>query len=175
MTVADAAASATPTAGLDVGGRVRYWRRRRGKTQQVLADFAGLSREYIRKIEQGRCKVQKSSTLAALAEALQVPVDELAPELTLTSAGTPRALARERAATSMPAVTRLGDVEVVLAPGRVGDGIGPSVVVIGSRTRRSLLRLTPQAAASLCLLIQARAAAARQARRPVVEPSRRHS
>ena len=60
-----------------VGRRVRAIRARRGITQQVLADRAGLSRGAIAKYETGLRPVDSRRTLLALAEALGVTIGDL--------------------------------------------------------------------------------------------------
>ncbi|MEV0109351.1 helix-turn-helix domain-containing protein [Nocardia sp. NPDC050799] len=60
-----------------VGQRVRTIRARRGISQQVLADRAGLSRSAIAKYETGDRPVDSRRTLLALAQALNVTVGEL--------------------------------------------------------------------------------------------------
>ena len=60
-----------------IGVRLRRWRGRRGWTQQVLADRAGLSRAYVAQIESGIASPERRSTQAKLADALQISVAEL--------------------------------------------------------------------------------------------------
>jgi DNA-binding XRE family transcriptional regulator len=57
---------------------LRVWREYRGLTQQVLAEVAGLGKSYISQLETG-AKTGTIGTLRALAAALQVDVDDLAP------------------------------------------------------------------------------------------------
>lgn len=59
------------------GARLAQLRRDRGWTQDVLADFAGISSELVRKLEQGARRSARISTLSALARALNVPVSVL--------------------------------------------------------------------------------------------------
>ncbi|MBF6248681.1 helix-turn-helix transcriptional regulator, partial [Nocardia elegans] len=59
-----------PDDGRWVGRRVRTIRARRGISQQVLADRAGLSRSAIAKYENGLRPVDSRRTLLALASAL---------------------------------------------------------------------------------------------------------
>lgn len=58
--------------------RVRELRIARGMTQQALAVAAGLSISAVVHIEAGRIPDPRLSTVKALAQALGVPVDELA-------------------------------------------------------------------------------------------------
>ncbi|MEU4314368.1 helix-turn-helix transcriptional regulator [Nocardia sp. NPDC024068] len=60
-----------------VGQRVRMIRARRGISQQVLADLAGLSRSAIAKYETGERPVDSRRTLLALAKALGVTLGDL--------------------------------------------------------------------------------------------------
>ncbi len=62
---------------LFIGAQVAYWRRRRGKSQRVLADLAGMSQPYLRQIETGTRPVERRATLVALAHALDVSVADL--------------------------------------------------------------------------------------------------
>jgi transcriptional regulator with XRE-family HTH domain len=61
-----------------IGDRLRRARREQGMTQEELADRAGLSRELIAKIEQGRRQSVRLTTLTHLAQALDVSLSELA-------------------------------------------------------------------------------------------------
>lgn len=82
-----------------VGARIRYLRRRRGgMTQQLLADRAGLSQGFISQVESGGKSIERRSTLAAIAEVLQVSVGEL------TGSADPTDPAREKAALAVPAI-----------------------------------------------------------------------
>jgi transcriptional regulator with XRE-family HTH domain len=67
-----------PVAG--VGARVRRLREARGWSQQALAQAAGLSITVVALIEQGKREDPKLSTVAALARALGVGLDDLAGE-----------------------------------------------------------------------------------------------
>ncbi|MGW4124784.1 helix-turn-helix domain-containing protein [Nocardia sp. NPDC004711] len=60
-----------------IGQRVKEIRKRRGITQQVLADRTGLSRGAIAKYESGERPVDSRRTLLALAEALGVTLGDL--------------------------------------------------------------------------------------------------
>lgn len=70
--------AATVGAKLFIGERVACWRRRRGKSQRVLAGLAGMSQPYLSQIESGQKPVDRRATLIALANALQVSVADLA-------------------------------------------------------------------------------------------------
>lgn len=69
--------AATIGTKLYIGERVAYWRRRRGKSQRVLAGLAGFSQPYLSQIERGQRPVDRRGTLVALANALQVSVADL--------------------------------------------------------------------------------------------------
>ncbi len=64
-----------------IGARLREWRRRRGLTQEQLAERAGLSYKFIGEIERGTGN-PTVDTLGRLAQALHVDLAELvrAPE-----------------------------------------------------------------------------------------------
>lgn len=66
-----------PDDGRYVGRQVRTIRARRGISQQVLADRAGLSRSAIAKYENGLRPVDSRRTLLALASALGVTIGDL--------------------------------------------------------------------------------------------------
>jgi DNA-binding XRE family transcriptional regulator len=55
---------------------VKLWREHRGLTQQELADRAAISKPYLSQIESGK-RQGTVDTLAAIARALEVPLDVL--------------------------------------------------------------------------------------------------
>jgi DNA-binding XRE family transcriptional regulator len=55
---------------------IKLWRDHRGLTQQELADRAGISKPYLSQIESGK-RQGTVETLAAIARALEVPLDVL--------------------------------------------------------------------------------------------------
>ena len=61
-----------------IENKVRYWRKKRGLTQDRLAELAGLSRVSISDIERGAADA-KISTIKALAKALNVEFAEIFP------------------------------------------------------------------------------------------------
>ena len=63
---------APATAGLPSG----YARRAKGLRREELADLAGLSVDYVVRLEQGRSTTPSAQVVAALARALQLSVDE---------------------------------------------------------------------------------------------------
>lgn len=62
-----------------VGERLREVRKRRGLSQQDLAELSGVSVSLIRKLEQGEREDARVETLRKLAEALRVPTTSLMP------------------------------------------------------------------------------------------------
>jgi transcriptional regulator with XRE-family HTH domain len=60
-----------------VGRRVAYWRTRRRMSQQVFADRLGKSKSWVDKVERGVRRLDKFSTIAEIAQVLQVDVTEL--------------------------------------------------------------------------------------------------
>lgn len=61
-----------------IENKVRYWRKKRGLTQDRLAELSGLSRVSISEIERGTADA-KISTIKALAKALNVEFAEIFP------------------------------------------------------------------------------------------------
>jgi DNA-binding XRE family transcriptional regulator len=59
--------------------RVRVWREHRGLTVSALAKAAGVSQAYLSQIESG-VRDGTFKTMAAIARALKLPLDELVPE-----------------------------------------------------------------------------------------------
>lgn len=84
---------------LFIGERVAYWRKRRGKTQRVLAGLAGISQPYLAQIERNTRPVERRATLIALAGALQVSVAELTGK-----PGDPTDPAKAAAVAAVPAI-----------------------------------------------------------------------
>ncbi|MEU6408257.1 helix-turn-helix transcriptional regulator [Microbispora sp. NPDC046933] len=64
----------------ELGQRVAYWRRRRGLTQQILADRLGRSVSWLRKVESGVRSADRLSILDSLCEALNVDLQTLVGE-----------------------------------------------------------------------------------------------
>lgn len=60
-----------------IGDRLRRLRAERALTQESLAERAGLSVDMVKKLEQGRRTTARLTTLAALANALDVPLSSL--------------------------------------------------------------------------------------------------
>jgi transcriptional regulator with XRE-family HTH domain len=60
-----------------IGIRVRYWRLKRGISQQALAGLAGFTQSYVAQIEKGNAPLDKRSSQKAIAAALQVSVADL--------------------------------------------------------------------------------------------------
>jgi transcriptional regulator with XRE-family HTH domain len=57
--------------------RLKHLRKKAGWSQQKLAEKAGLSYNVITKIEQGAAKKPTIQTMIKLADAFQIPLDEL--------------------------------------------------------------------------------------------------
>jgi transcriptional regulator with XRE-family HTH domain len=65
---------------IPIGDNVKRLRAAAGLSQQALATVAGLSVSIVSQLEQGTSQDPRLSTLAALAKALSVTLDELARE-----------------------------------------------------------------------------------------------
>lgn len=63
--------------GLSIGQRVNYWRTRRRLTLQVLADRIGKSKSWLEKVERGDRRLDRLSTIAEVAEALEIDMSLL--------------------------------------------------------------------------------------------------
>lgn len=55
-----------------IGQRIRYWRKRRNMSQQVLAGLIGRSAQWLSKVERGKLSFDSISVLLALARVLKV-------------------------------------------------------------------------------------------------------
>jgi transcriptional regulator with XRE-family HTH domain len=75
----------TMTRDTTIGDRIRVLREFRDVTQEQLADRAGCSVDTIRKLEQGRRQSASLATLRALARALDVELERLLGQPTVTS------------------------------------------------------------------------------------------
>lgn len=84
---------------LFIGAQVAYWRKRRGKSQRVLAGLAGMSQPYLSQIESGVRPVERRATLVALASALNVSIADLTGQ-----PGDPTDPSRASAAAHVPAI-----------------------------------------------------------------------
>lgn len=83
----------------NIGERVAYWRKRRGKNQRVVAGMAGMSQPYLSLIERGIKPINNRGTLVALANALDVSIADLTGQ-----PGDPTDPARAAAAAHVPAI-----------------------------------------------------------------------
>ena len=54
--------------------KIKQFRKKMGMTQKELSEKSGISRPYISKLENNECIIIKSSTMVAIANALQRPV-----------------------------------------------------------------------------------------------------
>ena len=61
----------------DVAQRLKHWRKKKGLTQEALARKANISYNTIIKLETGGIKDPRVSTIAKLAQALEITIDEL--------------------------------------------------------------------------------------------------
>lgn len=71
------------TSRLTIGERIAWYRRRRGLSQQALADFVGRTPDWLSKIENGRIELDRLSVLKRLAEVLDVALGDLLAEPSL--------------------------------------------------------------------------------------------
>ncbi len=69
--------AALPDTGRTIGRQLRLIRRSRGKSQQVVADRAGISKGYLSRLESGERALDRRSLIVALANALEVAPTEL--------------------------------------------------------------------------------------------------
>lgn len=67
----------TPEGDRTIGRRLRRIRRSQGKSQQVIADLAGISNSYLSRLESGERALDRRSVIVALAAALDVAPTEL--------------------------------------------------------------------------------------------------
>lgn len=65
---------------LTPGEKVAYYRRRRGLTQEVVAELVGKTTSWIEKIESGRANLQMLPNIASLADVLDISPFELLPD-----------------------------------------------------------------------------------------------
>ncbi|MGH8904304.1 MAG: helix-turn-helix domain-containing protein, partial [Egibacteraceae bacterium] len=63
--------------GFSFGDRIRYYRKRRGLSQLVLANRVGRSESWLSQVERGNRPIVKLNDLIALAEVLRVDLVEL--------------------------------------------------------------------------------------------------
>jgi transcriptional regulator with XRE-family HTH domain len=68
---------ALPDANRTIGRQLRLIRRSRGKSQQVIADRAGISKGHLSRLESGERALDRRSLIVALANALEVAPTEL--------------------------------------------------------------------------------------------------
>ena len=80
-----------------LGRRVAFHRSKRGLSQKELGARINRSESWVSQVERGARRIDRMSVLETLAEALAVPVADLAPESTVVAA----ASERPRAATSL--------------------------------------------------------------------------
>ncbi|WP_219417083.1 helix-turn-helix domain-containing protein [Pseudonocardia nigra] len=68
---------APPGDNRTIGRQLRVIRRSRGKSQQVIADLAGISKSHLSRLESGQRALDRRSLIVALAAALEVAPTEL--------------------------------------------------------------------------------------------------
>jgi transcriptional regulator with XRE-family HTH domain len=61
----------------EIGGRVAYWRERRGMTQQLFADRIGKSKSWVEKVEAGTRHVDRLSVIEVICGVLRVDLPVL--------------------------------------------------------------------------------------------------
>jgi transcriptional regulator with XRE-family HTH domain len=71
------------TTALTIGERIAFYRRRRGISQEVLADFVGRTADWLSKIENGRIDLDRLSVLRRIADRLDVSLGDLVAEPSL--------------------------------------------------------------------------------------------
>lgn len=110
--------------GADLGKNIKYWRKRRGKTQQWLADRVGVTQELVSRWETGTRVPDGKAMLAVLADALQITVAEL-----LSLPGHPVNPMRERA------LVWVGSLRSALVELSVGERRQPQMTLDVARAR----------------------------------------
>lgn len=108
-----------------IGARVKFWRRRRGRSQRVLAGLAGMSQPYLSQIESGQRPVERRATLVALANALDVSVADL-----VGQPGDPTDPMKAAAAAQVPAIREALIRRDVGELGTVRPGSAQTVAVL---------------------------------------------
>lgn len=71
------------TENLTIGERVAWYRRRRGRSQEVLAGLIGRTTDWLSKAENNRIELDRLSVIRRIAEALDVSLGDLIGEPTL--------------------------------------------------------------------------------------------
>ena len=71
------------TENLTIGERVAWYRRRRGRSQEVLAGLIGRTTDWLSKAENNRIELDRLSVIRRIADALDVPLGDLIGEPTL--------------------------------------------------------------------------------------------
>ncbi|MGW4323807.1 helix-turn-helix domain-containing protein [Streptomyces sp. NPDC004684] len=71
------------TTNLTIGERVAWYRRRRGMSQEVLAELVGRTVDWLSKAENNRLELDRLSVIKSLADALDVTLGDLLAEPTL--------------------------------------------------------------------------------------------
>jgi transcriptional regulator with XRE-family HTH domain len=79
-----------PGDAVALGRRVAFYRTRRGLSQKELGDRIKRSVSWVSQVERGVRRIDRMTVLESLAEALEVPLTELAPEANVVAAATQR-------------------------------------------------------------------------------------
>jgi transcriptional regulator with XRE-family HTH domain len=79
-----------PEDGKAFGRRVAFYRKKRGLSQTELAALLDRSETWLSQVERGVRRIDRMSVLERLAEQLEVPIAELAPEAPVVSASAQR-------------------------------------------------------------------------------------
>lgn len=113
------------TQNLTIGERIRYYRTRRGMSQEVLAGLVGRTEDWLSKVENNRIDLDRLSVIRRLADALDVAIGDLVAEPTLldwtTDSGTRTVPALRTVLMDYRHVTPL------LAVPTIGNGEPPSL------------------------------------------------
>lgn len=65
------------TVELTIGERISWYRRRRGISQKVLAEFVGHTEDWLNKLENNRIQLDRLSVINAIARELDVSLTDL--------------------------------------------------------------------------------------------------
>jgi transcriptional regulator with XRE-family HTH domain len=142
--------------GMPVGQRIRYWRRRRGLSQEVLAGLVGRSKSWLTKVERGERVLDSISVLLKMADELRVEPGDLIGEFRLPPNGgahlnPPRGVPAIRRALFMP----LHDQDVPDV-GELRASVERAILLDGAGSYEALALVLPE------LLTASRVAASRE-------------
>ena len=118
-----------------IGPRLREIRVWRELTQQVVADRAGLTKQFVSQVELGQKSVERRSTLEALASALQVAPSELAGQPMLDMLADPDIAAAQATIAGLEAaLTDVDFGEATVAP-REWPAVATDLAVLNDQLR----------------------------------------